>query len=245
MTQVIITRPKPAIQSCATTYVKAGLKVFQAPCFDIQTNPSVQPGWLTAEADVWLVLSIHALRHALAIVPGLKPPATTRVLAVGATVADFWQQHYKQVIEYHADMNSEGVIELLSKYQPSSVKILTTGDSRPLIRAFCMNQQISYSQINTYQRVPLKIDQVSWFDLYANVTQDPVVLTATSCGILSQLMSKLSAELKAVVTTQPIVVGAIRIAELARDLGFSEVHLAASPSDKDMSEAVVAMQFRN
>lgn len=231
------------MQSCTAVYHKAGLSVFQSPCFDIQTNPSVRAEWLTAEADVWLVLSIHALHHALAIVPTLKPPADTRVIAVGPAVADAWLQHYNQVIEYHADMNSEGVVELLAKYQPNSVKILTTGDSRPLIRSYCMSKQISYSQINTYQRISLTIDQASMQDLYANASQNTVTLTVTSCGILNQFMSQLSRELTTSVIASPLVVGANRVADLASDLGFQDIHLAASPSDEDMCEVVAAVSL--
>jgi uroporphyrinogen-III synthase len=135
-------------------------------------------------------------------------------------------------------MNSEGVIELLKKVKPTSVKILTTGDGRDVIKRYCMQAHISYAQINTYQRIPLIIDLAGLQTLYTNDTHKTVILTATSSGILAQFMSQLSDDLTAMVLAQPIVVGAQRIADLASNLGFGEIHVAASPSDAAMCAKV-------
>ena len=134
-------------------------------------------------------------------------------------------------------MNSEGVIELLTDYQPKSVKILTTSEGRNLIKSHCMNQAISYSQFNTYQRVPMPIDQIEMAALYRDINNEKVILSATSGGILQQFMSQCSAELKPHVLRNPLVVGAQRIADLAQELGFSDVCLAENPSDAAMSVA--------
>jgi uroporphyrinogen-III synthase len=236
MTTVIVTRPKPVVEKTAAVYREAGFEVFKAPCFDIQTSSTVQAEWLTAHADSWLVLSVHALKHALKIVPKLQPEKTTRVIAVGPAVAKAWKKQFGQDIEFHPLMNSEGVIELLKKYQPKSIKILTTGDGRDLIRSHCMSQQISYSQINTYQRIPLPLDSEALFELYDN--NQPVILTATSSGILQQFMANLSIELSDKIKAQPLVVGAKRIASIAKELGFKTVHTADNPGDVAMSECV-------
>ncbi len=135
-------------------------------------------------------------------------------------------------------MNSEGVIELLQQLKPNSVKIITTGDGRDLIKRYCMQAHISYAQINSYQRIPLAIDQIEMQALYENETHKPVILTATSSGILSQFMLQLADELTAKVLAQPIVVGAQRIADLAKELGFGDIRLADSPSDEAMCEVV-------
>ncbi len=185
-----------------------------------------------------MILSVHALNHALLLAADLKPSDNTRVVAVGPAVANAWKQHFEHSIEYHPLMNSEGVIELLKKIKPSSVKILTTGDGRDVIKRYCMQAHISYAQINSYQRIPLAIDQIEMQALYENETHKPVILTATSSGILSQFMLQLADELSAKVLAQPIVVGAQRIADLAKELGFGDIRLADSPSDEAMCEVV-------
>jgi uroporphyrinogen-III synthase len=241
MTTAIITRPKSSIAQTTAVYNDAGVEVFKASCFAIKTSDSVQPQWLKMPADVWIILSVHALHHALRVAPDLAPTKDTQVIAVGPAVEKAWKKHFAHEITSHPLMNSEGVIELLKQLKPKSVKILTTGDGRDLIKRHCMQAHISYAQINTYQRIPLAIDQPGLLSLYENVKDNSVVLTATSSGILSYFMSQLSTELQTKILSQPIVVGAQRIAETADALGFDDIHLAASPSDEAMCEAVVGL----
>ncbi len=244
MTTAIITRPKSSIAQTTAVYNDAGVEVFKAPCFAIKTSDSVQPQWLKIPAEIWIVLSVHALQHALIIAPDLAPTKDTRVIAVGPAVEKAWNKHFAHEISSHALMNSEGVIELLKQLKPKSVKILTTGDGRDLIKRHCMQAHISYAQINTYQRIPLAIDQPGLLSLYDNDKDNSVVLTATSSGILSYFMTQLSTDLQAKVLSRPIVVGAQRIADLAEALGFDDIHLAASPSDEAMCEAVAGVGLK-
>ena len=238
MTKVIITRPLPAIEITAKAYEKAGFEVFKMPVFDIVTNHSVKPEWLNFSAQTWVILSVHALNHTLQIHPDLKPNLQTQVIAVGPAVEKAWRKQFNHDITSHPWMNSEGVIELLKEMEPSSVKILTTEGGRNLIKNHCMQRCISYAQINTYHRIPLSIDPLSLLELYKNKENDQVILTVTSSGILQQYISQLSTELDSIVKSQPIVTGAKRIADFAKELGFVDVHLAPNPSDKAMCEAV-------
>jgi len=224
-------------------YAQAGLKVFQAPVFDIQTNTSVEPAWLRQPADLWVVLSVNALNHALKIDAEMKPAADSRVIAVGPAVAKAWKTHFGQDIEYHPLMNSEGVVELLKVYQPQNIQILTTGGGRELIRSHCMNHSISFRQINTYLRVPLPLDLMAIGQLYSE--QDAVILTATSSDILTAFVKQLPNDLTDQVLSSPVVVGAARIADLADELGFTKVILASSPSDQDMAHAVAEQSNRS
>ncbi len=240
MATVIITRPQVVIEKTAKVYQKAGIKIFKAACFDIISNRSVQPQWLDSNADVLIVLSVHALNHALMLSPDWHPSSQTQVLAVGPAVAKAWESRFDHPIKYHQLMNSEGVIEMLKEIKPSSLKILTTADGRDLIKRYCMRAKISYAQINTYQRVSLTIDQQKLLQLYQNNAMSPVILSATSSGILTHFMKQLSTDLRAKVLTQAIVVGAKRIAGLAEELGFVDINLATNPSDEAMSDAVLA-----
>ncbi|TDR20541.1 uroporphyrinogen-III synthase [Marinicella litoralis] len=241
MTTVVITRPEIAIAKATEVYQKAGFEVFKAPCYAIKTNTAVLPQWLAAEAAVWIVLSVHALQHALKIAPQWRPLNKTRVIAVGPAVANAWQRQFEHPIEFHPLMNSEGVIELLQKYQAKSVKILTTAGGRNLIKTHCMEQQISYNQINTYHRIELTIDAAGLQQKILNASENKVILTATSSGILVHFMSQLPVELTTKVLNNPLVVGAQRIADLAKDLGFNNISVAANPSDEAMCEVVERM----
>ncbi len=238
---VIVTRPLPIIEKSAEVYQAAGFKVQKKPCFDIQTNTSVQPQWLQLKADVWAILSVNALQHALQIKPGLQPDVDTQVVAVGPAVASAWRLHFEHPIKYHPLMNSEGVVELLQEYQPNSVKILTTANGREVIKKHCMNNGISYFQVNTYLRVPLLIESAPIEKLYRE--EHPVVLTATSSDILNCFVEQLGDELKTQVLSSPLLVGAQRIASLAENLGFTDIMTAKSPRDEDMLEHLVTQNF--
>ncbi len=238
MNTVIITRPEASVALSSEIYQNQGFKVFEAPCFSIKTNESLPAQWLEVATEVWVILSVHALQHALVIAPALKPGNNTQVIAVGPAVEQAWKQHFDHDIIYHPWMNSEGVIELLKGIEPTSVKILTTDGGRSLIKSHCMKQCISYAQLNTYLRTPLTVDQVGLLNVYQNKVSSQPVLTITSCGILTELMSQLTTELAELVLAKPIVVGAQRIADLANELGFLDIHLASSPSDQAMCDAV-------
>ncbi|MCX7552778.1 uroporphyrinogen-III synthase [Marinicella sp. S1101] len=235
-TTVIITRPAPVIDTTAAVYEAAGFKVFKSPCFDIQTNNSIKPEWLQLKADVWVILSVNALNHALKIAPEWVPPAGTEVIAVGPAVAAAWEKHFNQSINYHPLMNSEGVIELLKNSKPQSVKTISTSGGRDLIRKYCMDQAISFNQINSYIRVSLAIDVAAISVLLEASKQ--VVLTATSSDILNHFVAQLPTSLKSQVLGMPLLVGAKRIAELACALGFVDIAEAGSPSDLSMSSMI-------
>jgi len=234
MTTVIVTRPVTAIEQSSQIYKEAGFDVFQAPSYDIQTNESVQPQWLNSAADTWIILSVHALTHALKLEPKLNPSTHTNIIAVGPAVKNLWQQHFNHPIRFHPSMNSEGVIELLKIIKPQSVKILTAENGRNLIKSYCMQAQISYSQINTYLRIPLKIDVEKLTTLYRDKTESPTILTATSGNVLQHFYSQLTQPLQHQVKFKPLIVGAQRIAQLATSLGFTQVYVANSPSDECM-----------
>lgn len=236
MTTVILTRPVPSIPAAKKAYEKIGFNVFEAPVFDIRTNMSVKPQWLDLKTDVWVVLSVNALDHALKIKPDLQPDENTQIIAVGPAVERAWKNNFNHPITHHPLMNSEGVIELLKEANPKSVKIITTADGRALIKAHCMKNCISYSQINTYVRLPLTVD-VDALMLLLDSEKD-IVLTATSSDILQTLVDQLPTQILTDILKTRLIVGAKRIEALAEKLGFIDVVLAPSPSDEAMAKAI-------
>ncbi len=241
MTTVIVTRPQARIESTTAVYLAAGLEVFKAPCFATRNNEAVDVRWLDSPADALVILSVPALEHATALAPKWQPQKNIRVIAVGPAVAKVWRQHFEHAIESHPLMNSEGVIQLLKKYQPQAINILTVDSGRDLIKRFCLSERISYTQINTYLREPLRIDLGGLAELYQDGKQDSPILTATSSGILKHFLSQLTAEIRVSVLSAPLVVGAKRIAQFAESIGFNQVHVANETSDAAMCERVLSL----
>jgi uroporphyrinogen-III synthase len=235
MPTIILTRPENSIRATAGVYRAAGLVVYLAPAYSIRPNPGIRADWLRAPADAWLILSVHALEGALSVLPDWQPDANTRVIAVGPAVVRAWQERFSHPVEQHPLMNSEGVIKLLEQQPPDSVKILTNRDGRGLIRHHCMQAGISYQQLHVYQRILLPVEVDQWQALYSTAE---VILTATSGGILQDLVGQLDDSLKSQVLAAPLVVGAERIAEVAEGLGFTAITVADNPTDQAMCAAV-------
>jgi len=235
MTTAILTRPVNRIAQTAAVYQAAGMEVFQAPVFDIRPNPMVRPEWLLMPADTWVILSVHALHCARQLAPAFKPAENTRVIAVGPAVANAWQACFAHPIEHHPLMNSEGVISLLQQHSGKTVKILTNRDGRGLVKQHCMAAGISYQQINVYERHRCHPDLQALDQLYS---ASMPVLTATSADILQAFVAQLSEQTRTKAQQSPLVVGAGRIAMVAKQLGFQHIIEAESPTDEAMCAAV-------
>lgn len=234
MTTVVLTRPQHRMAKTQQAYQQAGFDPLCMPCFAIQTNTEVTPEQLARaeRAPLILIFNSNAIKHLLLLKPDFTLSEQTTVMGVGDGVADYWQNHFDQPILTPASQDSAGMMALLDHYQPDSLVILTAAGGLDLVRRYCIERQIHYQQINTYQRVPLALD---FQPLAATLKRgDQPVLTATSGLILEHFWQQCPDDLKTAVSRLPLVSGAERITEIAQDLGFKDIFTADSPANSDM-----------
>ncbi len=234
MTTIILTRPDHRIKEAEELYQAANLATLAMPCFAVQTNTEVGPEELAMaeRTPLLMILNSNAIKHALLLKPDFTLSLQTMVIGVGTGVADYWQRHFDQPILTPVSQDSAGLIALLEHHQPSELVILTADGGLDLVRRYCIEQQIHYRQINTYQRVSLPINFAPLEKLLA--TEEKVVLTMTSGLILHNFWKQCPQQLKPLLQIQPMVCGAERITRIAKDLGFQFVVTADSPGNEEM-----------
>ena len=243
MRTVVITRPQHRIEQAEQDYQQAGFETLAMPCFAIQTNTEVTPEQLAhaERAPLILIFNSNAIKHLLLLKPDFTLSENTTVMGVGEGVADYWQDHFDQPILTPASQDSAGMMALLDHYQPESLVILTAAGGLDLVRRYCIEGQIHYQQINTYQRVPLSLNfEVLSEKLHQH--EEPI-LTATSGLILKHFWQQCPVNLKQALLYLPLVSGADRISEIADNLGFKEIYTADSPSNSDMIKALKQSQI--
>ncbi len=232
MNTVVITRPQHRIEQARKAYQQAGFKTLAMPCFAIQTNTEVTPQQLALaeRSELLLIFNSNAIKHLLLLKPDFTLSEKTRVMGVGEGVADYWRDHFDQPILTPASQDSAGMMALLDHHEPESLVILTAAGGLDLVRRYCIQHQIHYQQINTYQRLPLALD----FQPLSTCLHQQPILTATSGLILEHFWQQCPDDLKAEVLCLPLISGADRITGIAADLGFKEIYTADSPSNSDM-----------
>ncbi|MCF6301435.1 MAG: uroporphyrinogen-III synthase, partial [Proteobacteria bacterium] len=175
--------------------------------------------------------------HAMQIKPDFKVSEKTKVLAIGPAVKNYWKKHFETEIFLPSKSNSESIIELLSTLLPvDRVSILTAAGGRNLIKKYCISRQISFSQINTYQRKPLPLDENRLLDFIK--LNGEIFLTASSCQIIDHLQQNLSKPTWRQLIQSKLVCGSVRIAKYAKSQGFNQALVANSPANKDMIQAI-------
>jgi len=234
MTTVILTRPDHRINEAQEIYQAANLKTLAMPCFAVQTNTEVGPEELAMaeRTPLLMILNSNAIKHTLLLKPDFTLSQETMVIGVGTGVADYWQRHFDQPILTPASQDSAGLIALLEHHQPKELVILTAAGGLDLVRRYCIENQIHYRQINTYQRIPLPLDFSPLEALLKN--REKVVLTATSGLVLQHFWQQCPPGLQPLLLLQPLICGAARIAGIATNLGFRSVTTADSPSNEEM-----------
>ncbi|MCW8870369.1 MAG: uroporphyrinogen-III synthase, partial [Proteobacteria bacterium] len=188
-----------------------------------------------------LIFNSNAVKHLLLLKPDFTLSEKTTVMGVGEGVANYWQNHFDQPILTPATQDSAGMTALLDHYQPESLVILTAAGGLDVVRRYCIDKQIHYQQINTYQRVPLVLD-FGPLELLLNQSQ-PTVMTATSGLILRHFWRQCPDNLKPAISQLPLISGAQRITEIAKELGFQKVFTAETPSNADMITALNQSEY--
>jgi len=243
MTTVVITRPQHRLVTAEEDYQQAGFETLSMPCFAVQTNTEVTPEQLALaeRAPLILIFNSNAIKHLLLLKPDFTLSEKTTVMGVGEGVANYWQNHFDQPILTPASQDSAGMTALLDHYQPESLVILTAAGGLDVVRRYCVDKQIHYQQINTYQRVPLVLD-FRPLELLLSQSQS-TVLTATSGLILRHFWRQCPDNLKPDMSRLPLISGAQRITDIAKELGFQKVFTAETPSNADMITALTQSKY--
>lgn len=170
-------------------------------------------------------------------------PQGLSVYAVGQTTAKLLEGFGLSVICAGADMTSESLLALASLQQVEGQEILIIkGEGgRTTLRETLSARGAGVDELACYQR---KCPQLPPGDLAAKIAQwniDVVLLSSGEgfCNMLTLLSPDETIKLYA----KPLIVPSARVAQMARDAGFTAVHEAKNATNAAMLEMVEQLQL--
>lgn len=237
---IIITRPSSKQQAAKEHYQQAGFNSFPLPCFQAQPKLKLTTDQLHSieTAQVLIILNSHALTFLEQQSLNFDPKQMPRIIAIGPAAAQKWQHHHKQHITIINHGGSEQIIRQLEQIKPRQITVLTAPNGRKLIKQYAAKHAIEYQQINSYHRQPLKLPEAQ---LNQTLQTTTCLLTATSGQIITHLQQQLKPKTWQKLQQTPIICGSLRIAQLARQQQFTQIHTATSPSNQHMLQTIQAI----
>lgn len=194
---------------------------------------------LALDAERIIFTSPAAVRAAAALAP-LRATAGGTLLAVGAGTAGALHRHGAGQVLAPSRMDSEGLLALpaLAALQGLRAGLVTAPGGRGLIAAQLQARGATLIRADVYERIAVPLPAASLHRL-AHL-RAPAVLALSSGEALERVLPQLTPELLARWRRMPVVAAGPRLADHARQSGFSHVHTAAGPMPRQLADAARA-----
>lgn len=228
MSVMWVTRSEPGASQLGNYLVSCGINVLVEPCLTIRATHQAQP---TNSSDLEIFLSRHAVEHSFAT--GWRP---TNSLAIGSATASCIEKWgLKPSVAAHA--SSESVFEWIQRCDRRIQRVLMVcgRNSRPYLSTNLKQAGIEVIKWEVYERRVREVD-VSQINNAIDVIECSSV---TTLRYLYELTKTNSAKNLMEV---PIIVPSKRVLQLARSLGFREVHCCANASKEAIFESFENIQ---
>jgi uroporphyrinogen-III synthase len=245
---LVVTRPAAQAQPFCALLESAGARVTRFPVIEIQ-GPN-DPGQLGAvlgaldDLDIAVFVSANAVQRVLPTVLARGPwPARLKIAAIGARTAREIEAHAcAPDIVPDARFDSEALLDeaALRGVQGKRVVIFRGAGGREHLADTLRARGAEVIYAEAYRRAvpaldpgPLRVQlQAAAID----------AITVTSGESLRNLLTMVGPEGRDALLGTPLIVGAARVAELARELGFrAGIETADDPTDPAMFRAVVRL----
>jgi uroporphyrinogen-III synthase len=245
---VVVTRPAAQAQPFCAMLESAGARVTRFPVIEIQ-GPN-DPGQLAAvlgalEAlDIAVFVSANAVQRVLPAVRALGPwPARLKIAAIGARTARELEAHgCRPDIVPESCFDSEALLDerALRDVQGRRVVIFRGDGGREHLAEALRSRGAEVIYAEAYRRAVPALDPAPLRRQLEAGAVDAV--TVTSGESLRNLLTMIGPAGRAALLGTPLIAGAGRVAELARELGFrADVATADDPTDAAMFDAVVRL----
>ncbi|HRQ65237.1 MAG TPA: uroporphyrinogen-III synthase [Xanthomonadaceae bacterium] len=239
---VVITRPVGGAGSLPKRLAAMDLAPVHLPGLSLGPGPTgqVMRDQLAALADFHAVIAVSApaVRFARRMLPALRLPAQVRGYGVGAASARALQAICAVRVEWPQRADSEGLLALpsLAAVRGRRIAILAAPGGRSLIADTLRERGARAEVLHVYRRQPARWNRGHREKLAA--LYRPLVLATSVAGL--RAVVSLAGDLAAHLLQGCAVVSSERLANAARDAGFTEVVRADGPGDAALLEAVRA-----
>lgn len=141
-------------------------------------------------------------------------------------------------------MDSEGLLALptLQALQGDAIGLVSAPQGRDLLATQLRERGAPLRRADVYERVVVALPASALARLRR--LPAPAVIALSSGLALQQVLTQLPADLRARFQALPVVAASARLAELAREVGFANVHRAAGPRPAQLASAAAGLSSR-
>lgn len=196
-------------------------------------------------ADRWIFTSPNSVRFCRRLLGADSTVDWPEALAVGEGTRRALARHGVTAISPRGAQNSDGLLAdpELAVVNGKSVAIIDAPGGRDVLAPALRERGAHVERIAVYQRKPPALKQSDFSALES--APRPWISLVSSSLILNNLFELIPPELRRRWQQEAIVVSSARLAELAHDLGFSDVHEAPSALGRDLLEAARVVLSRH
>lgn len=248
--RVLVTRPKHQSEQLLRALDAEGYEIEFLPLLDIQPVPFSPEQRQQAKkqlqlADKLIAVSANAATLALSLleqVDGLQELSRLSgqgaLFAIGPSTAAVFEAEDYVVKIPDQQYNSETLLALDDFHQLSgqSVLLLCGQGGRDYLEQGLAEQDVRVTRLDLYKRVPLPKTEVDLERISA-----PDVLTAMS-GDTVEALNRVLAEEHSNWKNRPLIVPSQRVAEIAKEKGFTKVLASAKPTTESLLNILVELE---
>lgn len=239
---ILVTRPEGQAASFCRLITEAGGEAIRFPAIEIQPiqisehEAKQLENW--QQFDLAVFISANAVHHALSYIESTAPCPV--IGSVGSKTAELLTASgFRVDLVPEAGFNSEALLALpeLESLQAKKILILKGQGGRDLLRETLIQRGAEVVEVALYHR---GLPEANPEALNQKGLGGEIDLVAvTSLEILSNLQKLLGSDGQGWLKRVVLLVGSARMADQARAEGFSQIIVAADPSDESMFGAVL------
>ena len=242
--RILVTRPQRHQQPLIDALQQQGWFAMGQPLLDICANPNIEQLAQTTHSllqfEIIIAISDNAVRYTNTWLTQhqLNWPTQARYFAVGKNTADCWQQCANVTARYPESADSEGLIAMaeLQAVNNTKILILKGNEGRDLIATSLRQRGADITEISTYQRQPIPLNQHETLTKWQQNHINSVIIT--SGEILSALINVVPNSGRNWLFKLHLIVISQRIAELAKAAGFTNIWIAQGASQSALIQCL-------
>jgi uroporphyrinogen-III synthase len=196
------------------------------------------------DSDIAIFISPAAVKYAFAT--KLRLPRGVRVCAIGATTAAALGRHgVRGVVFPRTRQDSEGLLAEpdLNKLRGKRVALVGAPGGRELLMQTLRERRARVTKVDVYRRDPARYTNRQLATLEDATA--PLLTLVSSADVLAHLRATLPLHAFAKLAGGELIVSSLRLAELARNALFANVHIATSPAPHDLLETAQQVLARH
>lgn len=191
-----------------------------------------------ARGDGLVFVSPAAVRHAWRLLPDWRLPRRLRVCAVGdATASALRRRGVVGVVRPQGRQDSEGLLAeaALRGVRGQDWAMIGAAGGRDLLPATLRRRGARVAEVEVYRRAVPRWTRLHYARL--ETAPRPLLVVVSSAQSLARIATALPAGLVLALRAGELVVSSERLAALAREHGFTRIHVSESALAADLAEA--------